>query len=78
MYKNALETGNYLHRSPVGEPGGGVRAPGTLRYSNIWDRLLGPRDVRSLSVGTVWNFSIDQGPQDLVSEHGAQKACLKS
>ena len=58
----------------------GVRLPGTLRHRNIWDRFLGPgpRDVRSLSLGTVWNFSIDKGPQDLVSEYGAQKACVKS
>ena len=42
--KKALETGNSLHRGPVGESGGGgVRLPGTLRYSNIWDRFLGTR-----------------------------------
>jgi len=56
--QNALLTGISLHRSPVGEPGGGSFAgifeKGKKKY--IWVPLLDP-EVIKICLGVIWNFS---------------------
>ena len=66
--QKALETGNTLHRGPVGEIGGGSFS-GTFKRQMkggsgneasliklFWAPFLDPDYVRSLSLGALWNF----------------------
>jgi hypothetical protein len=35
--------------------------------------FLGPRGHQKLSLGTIWNFSKEQGSSELVSDYGVQR-----
>ena len=42
---------------PLGNLEEKVHLPGILRYRNIWALFLDPENIRSLSLGVIWNFS---------------------
>jgi len=61
--QNALYTGLPLHRGPVGEPGGGLFAGGTIerKQKYICVSFLDPEAIKILSLGAIWNFSKGTG-----------------
>ena len=42
----------------------------------IWVPFLEPEDIKILSLGAVWNFRKEQCTPELISDYGAQRACL--
>jgi hypothetical protein len=63
----------------VGEPGGASFAGALKRRkkrSICGFLFLDPEDIESLSVRPIWNFSKEQGSPELISDYGAQRACL--
>jgi hypothetical protein len=55
--KKALGTGISLHRSPIREPGVGLIYWGLRNTVIFWSLYLDPKDIRSLSLVAIWNFS---------------------
>jgi len=76
--KKALQTDSSVHRGPVGELGGGsFTGPFERKRECISGFFfLGPRGHSGLSPGAIWNFSKEQGSPELISDYGAQRACL--
>jgi len=35
-------------------------------------------DIKSLSLGAIWNLSKEQGSPELISDYGTQRTCLYS
>ena len=42
----------------------------------IWVAFLDPEDIKILCLGTIRNLVNGQGSHELISDHGAQRACL--
>jgi hypothetical protein len=57
IFRKAMDTGIYLHRGPVGEPGGDS-LDGTFERKElyIWVPLLDPEDIKILILEAIWNF----------------------
>jgi hypothetical protein len=50
----------------------------SLRHAYLVSFFLDSEDVKSLSLGAIWNFSKEQGSLDLASDYGASKGRLKA
>jgi len=50
----------------------------SLRPAHLGSFFLDPEDVRSLSLGAIWNLSKKPGSHDLASDCGAQRTRLKT
>jgi hypothetical protein len=49
----------------------------SLRHSYLASFFLDPEDIRKLNKGPSENLLKEQGSSNLVSKHGAQRACPK-
>jgi hypothetical protein len=47
----------------------------SLRHVNLGSFFLDPGDVRTLSLGAIWNFSKNRAP---LTDYGTQRACLNA
>jgi hypothetical protein len=56
----------------------GICLPGLFERKGKYIRMpfLDPEDIQILSLGAMWNLVKGQGCPELVSDYGAQKACL--
>ena len=50
----------------------------SLRHAHLGSFFLGPEDIMNLSVGASGTVVKAQGSFNLISGHGAQRACLKA
>jgi len=50
----------------------------SLKHSYLGSFFLDPEDIRKLYIGAIWKFAKEQGSSNLVTEHGAQRACPKA
>jgi len=40
---------------------------------HVWAPFFGPRGHYKLSLGAIWNFSMEQGSPELITDYGATK-----
>ena len=51
----------------------------SLRYAYLGSFFLDPEDIRKLSIGVIWDFGkVEEGSSNVVSDHGAQRACFRA
>jgi len=48
------------------------------RHTYLGSFFLDPEEMKSLSLGAIWNFSKEQGFLDLVSDSGTQRVHFKA
>ena len=62
--------------APVDEPGGSSFAGTFERKEDIWVPFLDLEAIKILCLGSIWNFSEEEGCPELISDYEAQRACL--
>jgi len=48
----------------------------SLRHIYLGSFFLDPEDIKSLSLGAIWNSGKGTGLPELVSDYGAERACV--
>jgi len=50
------------------------KALASLKHAYLASFFLDPVDIKSLSLGVIWNLAKEQGSLELISDYGAQRA----
>jgi hypothetical protein len=78
MLSKALKWASVSIGAPLLGDMEGICLPGRFERKREYIRVpfLDPEDIRILSVVAIWNFVKGQSSHELISDYGAQRACL--